>query len=88
MRARVRPTDLISMDSQDPIPEVNRWLKRRYRETPVSGPQQKMVKFSDILDEARHAFPWVKISSYVLSNAITKEFPLLVSKKLGESRHK
>ena len=47
-----------------------------------------MVKFSDILDEARHAFPWVKISSYVLSNAIAKEFPLLVSKKLGESRHK
>ena len=66
-------------------PEVNEWIKHRYR---VSGPEASRVKFSDILEEVQSSFPTSSISSYVVSNAITKEFPTSISKKLGEKKHK
>ena len=69
-------------------PELNQWLKRRYQETPVNGPEAKRVKFSDIFEEAQKAFPSSNISSYSVSNALSKEFPMSVSKKVGEKKHK
>ena len=69
-------------------PEVNQWIKHRYRESPVSGPGASRIKFSDILDEVQRAFPTSNISSYVVSNAVSKEFPTSVGKKVGEKKHK
>ena len=69
-------------------PEVNQWIKRRYRASPASGQGASRIKFSDILDEVQRAFPTDNISTYVVSNAISKEFPASVGKKVGEKKHK
>ena len=69
-------------------PEVNQWIKRRYRESPASGPGASRIKFSDILEEVQNAFPTGNISTYIVSNAISKEFPMSVGKRVGEKKHK
>ena len=68
--------------------EVNQWIKRQYRESPASGPGASRIKFSDILEEAQHAFPTANISPYIVSNAISTKFPMSVSKKVGNKKHK
>ena len=69
-------------------PEVNRWIKTRYREAPVSGPEASRIKFSDVLAEVQHAFPTMNVSTVVVSDAISKEFPMSLGKKVGEKRHR
>jgi hypothetical protein len=69
-------------------PEVNQWIKRRYRASPTSEQGASRIKFSDILDEVQRAFPTSNISTYIVSNAISKEFPMSVGKKVGEKKHK
>ena len=69
-------------------PEVNHWIKSRFREVPISGPESSRIKFSDILEEVQHAFPTSNVSSFVVSNATSKEFPMSVGKKVGEKKHK
>ena len=53
----------------------------------MSGPEAKRVKFSEVLEQAQNALPTVNVSSYALSSAISEEFPLSVSKRLGEKKH-
>ena len=54
----------------------------------MSGEGASRIKFSDILNEVHQAFPTGNISSYVVSDAISKEFPMSVGKKVGEKKHK
>ena len=54
----------------------------------MSGEGASRIKFSDILNEVHQAFPSGNISSYVVSDAISKEFPMSVGKKVGEKKHK
>ena len=52
------------------------------------GPEASRIKFSDILAEVQHAFPTMNVSTVVVSDAISKEFPMSLGKKVGEKRHK
>ena len=64
--------------------EVRVWLKRRYQDAAVSGPETKRTKFSDIVDDATSSLP--TINPCTLSRAIKATFPNSMSKKTGKSR--
>ena len=57
-------------------PELNRWIKTRYREAPGSGPLASRINFSDVLAEVQHAFLTMNVSTVVVSDE--KELSRLV----------
>lgn len=64
--------------------EIKEWLKRHYRDAPVSGPECKRVKFSDMLEEAALDLQVVNTSS--LSHALNDVFSNSESKRAGVKR--
>ena len=71
----------------EPEREVKRSLKRFYKEAPLSGPDAKKVKFSEVKDNVTHHCPLISISTKMISSAISEEFPNTKSVKLGKQRH-
>ena len=67
--------------------EVKKWLKRLYSEAASTGPEAKKVKFADVKDEVGRHCPSSSISNYMLSRAISEEFPSAENVKLGKQRH-
>lgn len=58
------------------------WLKVRFHETPIGGPEAKKVKFSDLKEELETQFVSTKFSSYTVSQSGTP-FPIQSANQLG-----
>ena len=56
-------------------PHWKSWLKRTYSETSTEDPDAKRVKFSDIHEGLKTAFPSEAVATYLLSAAIQEVFP-------------
>ena len=62
------------------------WLKHRYQDAAVSGPESKRIKFTDIVEDAESTLQQA-ICPRVLSRAIKSEFSDTVSTKKGHERN-
>ena len=68
--------------------EMRMWLKRHYQNAEANGPEAKIIKLSDIVEDATVTLhSTTKVTPSVLSRAIKTEFPESISKKSGKSRH-
>lgn len=61
------------------------WLRKRYREGPVEGPDRKCVKVSDLQDSLSQAN--YNLSANEIAVLVKETFPHSVRKRLGGNRH-
>ena len=65
-----------------------KWLKSRYCEAAIQGPNAKRVKFSDVHQELQKQFAPVAITAKAASQLLKSAFPCSESKPCGKSRQK
>ena len=65
-----------------------KWLKSRYHEAPVQGPNAKRVKFADVHQELQKQFAPVKVTAKAASQLLKSAFPCSENKPCGKSRQK
>ena len=63
----------------------SQWLRKRFREGPVEGPDRKRVKFSDLQDSLSQAN--YNVSANEIAVLVKETFPNSVRKRLGGNRH-